>query len=182
MIVSAPMNETELRNLMYTAQIQNSNPFTIRYPRGPGVLIDWQTPFEKIDIGMGRKICDGENLAILSIGHIGNYVTKAIEVLKKDKIFPGHFDMRFVKPLDKKLLHKVLKKYKNILTVEDGCIMGGFGSAILEFMANNNYKNNIERLGIPDKIIEHGSQDELYTECNYDTEAITQASKKILDK
>ena len=90
--------------------------------------------------------------------------------------------MRFVKPLDTKLLHKILKKYKNILTVEDGCIMGGFGSAILEFMANNNYKNNIERLGIPDQIIEHGSQDELYTECNYDTEAITQASKKILNK
>ena len=182
MIVSAPMNETELRNLMYTAQLQNTNPFTIRYPRGPGVLLDWQTPFEKIETGTGRKLIEGEDLAILSIGHIGNYVTKAIEVLKNDKIFPGHFDMRFVKPLDTNLLHKILKKYKNIVTVEDGCILGGFGSAILEFMANNDYKNNIVRLGIPDKIIEHGSQDELYTECNFDTEGIIKASKKILKK
>ena len=109
-------------------------------------------------------------------------VSKAIEVLKNDKIFPGHFDMRFVKPLDTNLLHKILKKYKNIVTVEDGCILGGFGSAILEFMANNDYKNNIVRLGIPDKIIEHGSQDELYTECNFDTEGIIKASKKILKK
>ena len=182
MIVSAPMNETELRNLMYTAQLQNTNPFTIRYPRGPGVLLDWQTPFEKIETGTGRKLIEGKDLAILSIGHIGNYVTKAIEVLKNDKIFPGHFDMRFVKPLDANLLHKILKKYKNIVTVEDGCILGGFGSAILEFMANNDYKNNIVRLGIPDKIIEHGSQDELYTECNFDTQGIIKASKKILKK
>ena len=144
--------------------------------------LDWKTPFEKIEIGTGRKICEGENLAILSIGHIGNYVTKAIEILNNEKIFPGHFDMRFVKPLDTKLLDKILKKYKNIITVEDGCIMGGFGSAILEFMAYNNYKNNIVRLGIPDKIIEHGSQDELYTECNYDIDGIVKSSKKILKK
>ena len=182
MIVSAPMNESELRNLMYTAQLENKSPFTIRYPRGQGVLINWKTPFKKIVIGTGRKLCKGKNLAILSIGNIGNYVSEAIKELKKDKITPGHFDMRFVKPLDEKLLHHILNKYKYILTVEDGCIIGGFGSAILEFMSNNNYKNHLERLGIPDKIVEHGSQDELYTECGYDTKSIINASKKILGK
>ena len=180
MIVSAPMNESELRNLMYTAQLKIKNPFTIRYPRGQGVMIDWKTPFKKIIIGTGRTICEGKGLAILSIGHIGNYVTDAINELRKNDIYPGHFDMRFVKPIDEKLLHHIFSNYKNILTVEDGCIIGGFGSAILEFMSDNKYDNHIERLGIPDKVIEHGSQDQLYTECGYDSNAIIKASKKII--
>ena len=112
MIVSAPMNESELRNLMYTAQLEIENPFTIRYPRGQGVMINWQTPFKKIEIGTGRTICEGKDLAILSIGHIGNYVSHAIEELKKNHINPAHFDMRFAKPLDEKLLHHIFKDYK----------------------------------------------------------------------
>ena len=181
MIVSAPMNESELRNLMYTAQAHNKNPFTIRYPRGKGVQIEWETEMNLIEIGSGRTICEGEEIAILSIGHIGNYATKAIKKLNEDNIFPSHYDMRFVKPLDEKLLHKILKNHKYILTVEDGCIMGGFGSSVIEFMADNNYKNPVQRLGIPDKIIEHGSQDELYNECYYDDKAIYDFCRKMLD-
>ncbi len=181
MIVSAPMNESELRNLMYTAQNLNKHPFTIRYPRGKGVMIEWKTKMELINIGEGRIICEGNDIAILSIGHIGNYVTKAINKLRKENIYPSHYDMRFVKPLDEKLLHRILKKHKFILTVEDGCVMGGFGSAILEFISDNNYKNSVQRLGIPDRVIEHGSQEELYVECNYDDDAIYRFSKKMLN-
>ena len=181
MIVSAPMNESELRNLMYTAQHTNENPFTIRYPRGKGVQTNWETEMELIEIGKGRTVCEGKDIAILSIGHIGNYASKAIKKLNENDIFPSHYDMRFVKPLDEDLLHEILKNHKYILTVEDGCIMGGFGSAIIEFMADNNYKNSIQRLGIPDRIIEHGSQDELYNECFYDDKAIYDFCRKMLD-
>ena len=181
MILSAPMNESELRNLMFTAQSKNNGPFTIRYPRGKGVQVEWETEMEIIEIGKGRMVCEGDEIAILSIGHIGNYVTKAIKKLNKEKIFPSHYDMRFVKPIDQELLHKILKKYKFILTVEDGCVMGGFGSAVLEFMAENNYTNSVQRLGIPDRIVEHGSQDELYRECYYDDEAIYDFCNKMLD-
>ena len=181
MILSAPMNESELRNLMFTAQSKDNGPFTIRYPRGKGVQVEWETEMEIIEIGKGRMVCEGDDIAILSIGHIGNYVTKAIKKLNKEKIFPSHYDMRFVKPIDQELLHKILKKYKFILTVEDGCVMGGFGSAVLEFMAENNYTNSVQRLGIPDRIVEHGSQDELYRECYYDDEAIYQFCNKMLD-
>ncbi len=181
MIVSAPMNESELRNLMYTAQNLNKHPFTIRYPRGKGVMIEWKTKMELINIGEGRIICEGNDIAILSIGHIGNYVKKAINKLRKENIYPSHYDMRFVKPLDEKLLHRILEKHKFILTVEDGCVMGGFGSAILEFISDNNYKNSVQRLGIPDRVIEHGSQEELYIECNYDDDAIYRFSKKMLN-
>jgi len=181
MILSAPMNESELRNLMFTAQSKNNGPFTIRYPRGKGVQVEWETEMEIIEIGKGRMVCEGDEIAILSIGHIGNYVTKAIKKLNKEKIFPSHYDMRFVKPIDQELLHRILKKYKFILTVEDGCVMGGFGSAVLEFMAENNYTNSVQRLGIPDRIVEHGSQDELYRECYYDDEAIYNFCNKMLD-
>ena len=181
MVVSAPMNEIELRNLMYTAQHNNNSPFTIRYPRGKGVTNNWRNKFEPIEIGKGRTICEGDDIAILSIGHIGNYATKAIKKLNDENIYPSHYDMRFVKPLDEKLLHKVLKKHKLILTVEDGCIMGGFGSAVLEFMNDNKYSNIVQRLGIPDKVIEHGSQDELYRECNYDDISIYDFCKRMLN-
>ena len=181
MIVSAPMNEIELRNLMYTAQQINNRPFTIRYPRGKGVINNWKKEFDLINIGEGRTICEGDEIAILSIGHIGNYVTKAIQKLNEENIYPSHYDMRFVKPLDEKLLHKILKKHKFILTVEDGCVVGGFGSAVLEFINDNSYHNTVQRLGIPDKIIEHGTQDELYRECNYDDVSIYDYSKKMLN-
>lgn len=179
MIVSAPMDESELRNLMYTAQLRPTGPFTIRYPRGQGVLPEWKTPFEEIPIGKGRKISDGEEIAILSIGHVGNFVKEAKRVLKSAEIFPAHYDMRFVKPLDTSLLHSIFSKYDKVITVEDGCLTGGFGSAILEFMADNQYSAKIMRLGIPDRFIEHGEQPELYEECGYDTASIIKAVKSF---
>lgn len=179
MVVSAPMNEEELRNLMYTAQLQNQGPFSIRYPRGNGVMPDWERPFQEIIIGKGRKICDGEDIAILSIGHIGNEAVKACLELNQEGYFPAHYDMRFAKPIDEQLLHEVFKKYKHIITVEDGCIIGGMGSAVLEFMADHNYTANVKRLGIPDRIIEHGEQPELWAECGYDAIAIIETVKSL---
>lgn len=181
LIISAPMNEQELRNLMYTAQLESTTqPFVIRYPRGEGVMPNWQKPFETITIGKGRKIKDGKDIAILSIGHPGNFVTQAIITLRRENIDPAHYDMRFVKPLDEKLLHEISKQYDKIITVEDGTVVGGFGSAVLEFMANHNYPNQIKILGIPDSIIEHGTLKELHAECKYDAQAIEQAVKVML--
>ncbi|RZK50004.1 MAG: 1-deoxy-D-xylulose-5-phosphate synthase [Pedobacter sp.] len=180
MIVAAPMNEEELRNLMYTAQLPNKGPFTIRYPRGNGVLPDWKRPFKEIEIGKGRKICDGEELAILSIGHVGNFAVQACEELNTMGINPGHYDMRFVKPLDEVLLHEIAQKYKSIITIEDGCLPGGFGSAVLEFLAKHNYQVQVERLGIPDEFIEHGEQPELWAICQYDTAALIKTAQKLV--
>lgn len=181
MIVSAPMNEEELRNLMYTAQLDEVKlPFSIRYPRGNGAMPEWRTPFKKIDVGTGRKIKDGENLAILTIGTVGNFAAAACAELKKHSIDAAHYDMRFVKPLDEELLHDVFSKYEKIITVEDGCIMGGMGSAVLEFMAENNYSAQVKRLGIPDRVIEHGEQKELYAECEYDANAIVNTVIEML--
>ena len=172
MIISAPMNEEELRNLMYTAQLCNHGPFSIRYPRGRGVTIDWQLPFKELPIGKGRKINDGEEIAILSLGHPGNFVQEAIYKLPKNLPKPAHYDMRFAKPIDEEILHEVFKKFKKIVTVEDGVITGGFGSAVLEFMASNNYEADIIRLGIPDKFIDQGTPAELYHECGFDSDGI----------
>jgi 1-deoxy-D-xylulose-5-phosphate synthase len=181
MVVSAPINEEELRNLMYTAQLDEvKQPFSIRYPRGNGVMVDWKTPFKKLEIGKGRKIKDGKDIAILSIGHAGNLVTKAIEHLNEQSIDTAHYDMRFVKPIDEQLLHEVFSNYKKVITVEDGCIMGGMGSAVLEFMADNNYQAQLIRLGIPDKWIEHGDQSELYEECGFSPAKIAQTVIEIL--
>lgn len=181
MIVSAPMNEEELRNLMYTAQLEEvKKPFVIRYPRGEGVMPEWKTPFKKIKIGTGRKVRFGETLAILSIGHIGNEALVAAEMLEKEGISAAVYDMRFVKPLDEMMLHEVFGTFGNVITVEDGCIQGGFGSAVLEFMANNMYQANVLRLGIPDKVIEHGSQPELYAECGYDARAIMKEAIRLI--
>ncbi|MEO9805420.1 MAG: 1-deoxy-D-xylulose-5-phosphate synthase [Reichenbachiella sp.] len=180
MIVSAPMNEAELRNLMYTAQLPDQGPFSIRYPRGNGVMSDWKTPFEEIEIGKGRKLKDGEDLAFLTLGHIGNYATDTCSRLQKEGIKTGHFDMRFVKPLDKEMLHEIFKKYKYVITVEDGCLQGGFGSAILEFMVDHDYQSKVLRLGIPDQIVEHGTQMELHKECGFDPEGLYLSAKKLL--
>lgn len=179
MVVASPMNEEELRNMMYTAQQENMGPFTIRYPRGNGVLPDWKRPLNALQVGKGRKICDGEDVAILTIGHVGNFAVEACKELNSDGINPAHFDLRFVKPLDEELLHDVFTRFKSIITVEDGCLQGGMGSAVLEFMADNNYKANVVRLGIPDEVVEHGEQPELWALCGYDTAAIIQAVKKI---
>ena len=181
MVVSSPMNEHELRNLMYTAQLPETNgPFSIRYPRGNGVLADWHAPFQKIKIGKGRLIKDGEEVAILTIGHPGNFAVKACADLEKQGLSPAHFDMRFVKPLDEELLHEIFSKFKKIVTVEDGCLMGGFGSAIGEFMMEHNYSASVKRLGIPDRFIEHGEQKELFNECHFDAEAIKNAIRHFI--
>ena len=183
MIVSAPMNESELRNLMYTAQLpRNENAFSIRYPRGQGVMEHWRTPFEAIEIGTGRKIKDGEDLAVLTIGHIGNYAMNVCEKLDQQGINIAHYDLRFVKPLDEKLLHEVFSNYKKIITVEDGCLQGGFGSAVLEFMVDNSYTSEVKRLGIPDAIIEHGEQIELHNECGFGPEGIEKAVMSMLEQ
>ncbi len=181
MVVSAPMNESELRNLMFTAQLEkNAFPFSIRYPRGQGVMPEWKTPFEEITVGTGRKIRDGKNIAILSIGHPGNFVVEACDKLKTDGLSAAHYDMRFVKPIDKEMLHEVFSKFDKVITVEDGCIQGGFGSAVIEFMVDHNYKAEVKRLGIPDKWIEHGEQGELWNECGFDANAIVEQAKKMV--
>jgi 1-deoxy-D-xylulose-5-phosphate synthase len=180
-IVSAPMNEAELRNLMYTAQLESTtNPFVIRYPRGEGVMPEWKTEMKEIKIGTGRKLKEGQELAILSLGHPGNFAAAAIRELKADGITPAHYDMRFAKPLDEALLHEALASYAKIITVEDGTVQGGFGSAVLEFMAQHGYKNELKILGIPDKIVEHGTLKELHRECCYDTTAIIAAARKMM--
>lgn len=181
MIVSAPMNEEELRNLMYTAQLDEVGaPFSIRYPRGNGVMIDWKKPFQKISVGKGRMVRDGEEVAILTIGHPGNFAVKACDELALEGFSPAHYDLRFVKPLDAELLHDVFSRFRKIITVEDGCIMGGFGSAVAEFMLDNGYNASLTRLGIPDTFIEHGEQKELYAECHFDSTAIKNAVRQLV--
>lgn len=180
MIVSAPMNEEELRNLMYTAQGDEVNaPFVIRYPRGQGVMPDWKTPFKKVQIGTGRKVKSGDDVAILSIGNIGNEAVKAAERLVKEDCSCAVYDMRFVKPIDELLLHEIFGKHDKVITVEDGCIQGGFGSAVIEFMIDNGYKADVVRLGIPDRVVEHGSQPQLYAECQYDADAIVREALSL---
>lgn len=180
-IVSAPMNEEELRNLMFTAQLDKiRQPFSIRYPRGEGVIPDWKKPFKEIEIGTGRLLAEGEDVCILSIGHPGNFVVTAMKELHDDGIFPAHYDMRFVKPLDSGILHEVFLKFRKIITVEDGVIQGGFGSAVLEFMMDHHYQADVRRLGIPDKFVEHGTPKELYHECRFDADAIADSVREII--
>ena len=181
MILSAPMNEQELRNLMYTAQLDSTDlPFVIRYPRGEGVMTNWKTPFEQVKIGKGRKIKDGDEVAILSYGHPGNFAIAAIRELRTDGINPAHYDMRFVKPIDEEMLHEVFTRYTKIITIEDGTVVGGFGSAVVEFMAAHSYHADVKMLGIPDRIVEHGSLKELYRECEYDAQAIGEAVREMV--
>lgn len=180
LIVSAPMNERELRNLMYTAQLDSLQlPIVIRYPRGEGVMPDLQKdnmasryPFEEIAIGKGRKLKDGEDVAILSLGHPGNFAAQAIRDVKAEGINPAHYDMRFAKPLDEQMLHEVFSNFKKIITIEDGTVLGGFGSAVLEFMNAFGYKADVHIMGIPDKLVEHGTPKELYQEIGLDASAI----------
>ena len=183
MVISAPMNEKELRNLMYTAQLDSTiNPFVIRYPRGEGVMPEWKTPFETIEIGKGRKIKDGQDIAILSFGHIGNAAAAAIRDVKADGINPAHYDMRFAKPLDEELLHEVFSKYNKIITIEDGTVVGGFGSAILEFMNEHGYKADIKIMGIPDRLVDHGTPKQLYAEIGLDANAMAALLRKMMEK
>jgi 1-deoxy-D-xylulose-5-phosphate synthase len=180
MIVSAPMNEEELRNLMFTAQLPNKGPFSIRYPRGNGVMVDWKKPMREIKIGTGRKVTNGNDIAILTIGHPGNFAQEAIAELAEQGVSVAHYDMRFVKPIDETMLHEVFSKFKKVITVEDGCLMGGFGSAVLEFMVDQKYAAEIVRLGIPDEYIHHGTQEELWADCGFNKGAIVKTVSKML--
>ncbi len=183
LIISAPMNEEELRNLMYTAQLPGGKPFVIRYPRGRGVMVQWQTPFKQLLIGKGRKLVAGKDIAIISIGHPGNFVQEAITQLNKEGIFPSHYDMRFLKPIDEELLHDAVKNHKFIITVEDGTIIGGLGSAVLEFISDNGYTTaSVVRLGVPDRFIEHATPEESYRECGFDTQSIIEKVRNFARK
>jgi len=163
LIIFSPRNEIELRNILYTAQLGLNSPIAIRYPRGRGVLIDWKQPYQKIEIGRGTCIQEGNKIAILSIGHIGNSIQDVFKYLTDNEFKKiSHYDMRFIKPLDENLLHTIFKRHQIIFTIEDGTIIGGFGSAITEFAAHHSYKNNIKVLGIPDQFIEHGTVNQLY--------------------
>jgi 1-deoxy-D-xylulose-5-phosphate synthase len=180
-IVSAPMDENELRNMLYTAQIEKNNfPISIRYPRGKGIGKDWRKPFEEIEIGKSRTLLDGNDVAVLSIGYAGNMVSEAIKKLGGENFSIAHYDMRFVAPLDKETLYHIFKKFSRIITVEDGILSGGFGSAIIEFMSDNGYNAEIKRLGIPDYFVEHGLKEELYKECGFNVENIEIAIRKMM--
>ncbi len=181
MIVSAPMNEAELRNLMFTAQHENVGPFSIRYPRGNGTMTEWKTPFQKIAIGTGRKLRAGKDIAILSLGHPGNFAEAAIEELKTSGASIAHYDMRFAKPLDETMLHEIFTKFDKIITIEDGCLMGGFGSSIIEFMVDQKYSSEVVRLGIPDHYVHHGTQEELWADCGYDKNGLVATIKQLLN-
>jgi 1-deoxy-D-xylulose-5-phosphate synthase len=178
--ISAPMNEEELRNLMFTAQVDNYGPFVIRYPKSQGVMTDWRRPFQKLPIGKGRVLRNGNDLAIITIGVAGIFAEEACQILANQDIDAAHFDMRFLKPIDKDLLHKVFKKFNTIITVEDGVINGGLGSAVLEFMCDNNYRAEVVRLGIPDNFVDHGANSQLYRICGYDTEGIVETAKTLV--
>ena len=166
---------------MYTAQLESTRqPMVIRYPRGEGVMADWKTEMKEIRIGSGRKLKEGKDIAILSLGHPGNFAAAAIRELKNDGLNPAHYDMRFAKPLDAALLHEVFSQFDKVLTVEDGTIKGGFGSAILEFMNEHHYKAEVKILGIPDKLVEHGTPKELHRDCGYDANAIAETIREMM--
>ena len=171
--ISWPMNEHELRNLMYTAQLEGKGPFVIRYPRGNGVLTNWRCPFEEIKIGTGRKLRDGDDVAVLTIGPMGNDVAKVIDEIKDLSV--AHYDMRFLKPLDEDILHEVGKKFRRIVTVENGVRKGGLGSAVLEWMSDHDYDVKVTRMGLPDQFVEHGTIDQLREIIGLDNESIKKA-------
>jgi 1-deoxy-D-xylulose-5-phosphate synthase len=174
--IAAPRNEIELRNLMYTAQEFKSGPFVIRYPRGKGYIVDWKQPMKKVKIGKGEQLKAGKDLAVITIGTMAHSAARAIEkVERENEISIAHYDMRFLKPLDTEMLHEIASNFKQILTIEDGVINGGFGSAVLEFMADNNYKLNVKRLGINDTFVEHGTPEQLYNMLGLDIEGIAKS-------
>ena len=171
--VASPYDEHELRNLMYTAQLPDKGPFVIRYPRGRGVLVDWKSPFEEIEIGKGRKLKNGKDIAVITFGPIGNVAQKTIARAEAEsKMSIAHYDLRFLKPLDEEMLHEIGKNFHRIVTIEDGVLKGGMGSAILEFMADNGYTPTVRRIGLPDKFVEHGPVKDLHRLCGMDEEGI----------
>jgi 1-deoxy-D-xylulose-5-phosphate synthase len=179
--VSAPMNEEDLRNLMFTAQMEGKGPFAIRYPRGRGVMAAWKTPFRELPVGKGRMIRDGKDAAVISIGHPGNDALKACKILESQGFSVALYDMIFLKPLDRPLLEEIFKKFDRILTVEDGTVIGGLGSSVVDFMVENGYHARVKKLGVPDRFIEQGTLDELHHECGYDVEGIVAGLKEMMD-
>lgn len=180
MTIAAPRNEIELRNLMFTALEYRKGPFAIRYPRGKGVLTDWRNEMQPVAIGKGERLKDGKDLAVITIGTMANNAAKAIEAVEKDGMSVAHYDIRFLKPIDAEILHEAAKRFKKIITIEDGTINGGFGSAVLEFMSDNNYQIQVKRLGIPDEFIEHGTPEELYEMIGLHPEGIEKEIRLIL--
>ena len=176
--IAAPFDEEELRNMMYTAQLPDKGPFSIRYPKGHGFLENWHTPFRELEIGKGRCLIEGEKVAVISIGSIGNNAKQAISTFDRNLV--ALYDMRFLKPIDEVLLHDIFKKFRRIITLEDGTITGGLGSAVVEFMSDHHYTATVIRLGIPDRFVEHGTQKELYAECGYDEAAIARNIRQLL--
>ncbi|MBR4845926.1 MAG: 1-deoxy-D-xylulose-5-phosphate synthase, partial [Bacteroidaceae bacterium] len=180
--IASPMDEHELRRMMYTAQLPDKGPFAIRYPRGRGVKVDWQCPLEEIPVGKGRCLKEGKDIAILTLGPIGNIATKAIETFEQESgLSVAHYDLRFLKPLDEDLLHEVGRQFSRIVTIEDGVLKGGVGAAVLEFMADNGYTPRVARVGIPDNFVEHGTVTELYHLCNMDKEGIIRKLKELMN-
>jgi 1-deoxy-D-xylulose-5-phosphate synthase len=183
MIVAAPMDEIELRNMMYTAQTESvKGPISIRYPRGPGMHTFWKREFEEIAIGKARVISEGKDIAVLSFGHPGNFVKEAARKVSEDNISVHHIDMRFASPLDTEMLHNIFSRFDKVITIEDGILKGGFGSAVVEFMADNGYSSTIRRLGIPDYFVEHGTQEELIRECGFDTDSVVKTIREMMSR
>jgi 1-deoxy-D-xylulose-5-phosphate synthase len=183
LVVASPMDELELRNLMYTAQLPDQGPFAIRYPRGVGSLVDWQQPFEALPVGKGRCLRKGSGVAVLSIGPLGAKIARVCAQLAEAGMNAGHYDVRFVKPLDEDLLHEVFQTYTKVLTVEDGTIVGGLGSAVAEFMVDHNYQGvELRRMGVPDRFVDHGTQMELFREVGLDMEHIRRTLEQLFSE
>ncbi len=180
LVIASPMNEEEMRNMMFTAQLDGAGPFAIRYPKGRGVMPVWRTPMKALEPGRGRMIRDGRDAAILTLGHVGNYALEACNRLSGSGIEAAHYDLRFLKPIDEPLLHEVFRRFSRIVTVEDGAVAGGMGSAVLEFMSDHGYSSNVRRLGIPDRYIQQGKVEELHRECGFDATGIAEAVAELL--
>jgi 1-deoxy-D-xylulose-5-phosphate synthase len=182
MVIAAPMNEEDLRNLLYTAQIEDLGTVAIRYPRGRGVMLDWETPYKKLPVGKAQEVSQGTDIAVLSFGNVGNFVIEATTKLKIQGFTVQHYNMLFVKPIDETVLHRVFKNFSKVITIEDGTKIGGLGSAVLEFKEQHNYSAKVEILGIPDQFIEHGTPKELYHYCKIDADAIYETAMELLKK
>lgn len=180
--IASPYDECELRRMMYTAQLPEKGTFVIRYPRGKGKLKDWRCPLEEIEVGTGRCLKEGTDIALITLGPIGKLMEKAVERAAEKGISVAHYDLRFLKPLDSNLLHSIGRKFKRIITVEDGVITGGMGSAVMEFMATNEYFPTIKAIGIPDKFVEHGTVNELYKLCRMDCDTVYETIIKLSGK
>ena len=181
--IASPYDEIELRNLMYTAQLPDQGPFVIRYPRGHGILTDWRKPFQPIVVGTGRKLKEGQDVAVLSIGPIGNLAEHAILTWEKESgLTAALYDMRFLKPIDTGILKEVGQKFSRIITIENGTVTGGLGTAVMEYMMDNGFSPVIKRLGLPDRFIEHGSTPQLLHLCHIDQDAVISALEELTSK